>query len=158
MGSPYLVRDSVAFRISATRRLQQTLPQVFSISFPCEYTPMAKIESDFKRFFLTVEALRPTPRRNRISPEQLDPYFAYLDAPHAEGYWRLTANWLKNGQVQKFLIQSLIRRDDKQGLLREQEDDTSPGSVVSYYRSSGFSSDEARSKRVSELTSRIQHF
>jgi hypothetical protein len=55
------------------------------------------------------------PRRTRVAPEALSAYIEYLDAPHSQGYWRLTAKWLKDGQVQKFLVDSLTQKDDNKG-------------------------------------------
>jgi hypothetical protein len=78
---------------------------------------MAEDESDLEvrapRFFLSglpgnryiVER-----RRTRVEPEALSAYIAYLDAPYSHGYWRLTAKWLKDGQVQKFLVDSLPQK------------------------------------------------
>jgi hypothetical protein len=124
---------------------------------------MTKSESDIEdwRELISKSLLGLRRRRNLFSPEQLDAFNRYLDAPHDEGYWRLTANWPGKGQVQDFLIQSLIQQDDKQRIqqddkqssVSEKEDDSSLGSVVFTYFGSGF--DEARSKRVAELTSRI---
>jgi hypothetical protein len=64
---------------------------------------MAEDDNNSGRLQRLLSGLTLKHRRNRIPRETLSAYSAFLDNPHSHGYWRLTAKWLTDGQVQNFL-------------------------------------------------------